>query len=175
VTIECDSEAGRKWMSGGAQSPRPTAAATTSSAARSSRPGASAACRLGSVALPPCATTHPLYTRFTNRFGISISETTTRPKPACKPAPARAALARAFVAAGVHGTYLPRARGSVRILPHYGKRLLSHRSTLQMDRGPSKLALPRQVLRRPEVQIGRRPGVRRTCPDPRALWCKVTE
>jgi hypothetical protein len=35
----------------------------------------------GSVALSLCAATHPLYTRFTNVFGASISETAMRPNP----------------------------------------------------------------------------------------------
>jgi hypothetical protein len=35
----------------------------------------------GSVALSLCTTTHPLYTRFTKRFGASVSETTMRPNP----------------------------------------------------------------------------------------------
>jgi hypothetical protein len=35
----------------------------------------------GSVALSLCTAAHSLYTRFTNRFGTSISETTMRPNP----------------------------------------------------------------------------------------------
>jgi hypothetical protein len=36
---------------------------------------------LGSVSLSLCTTAHPLYTRFTNIFGASISEATMRPNP----------------------------------------------------------------------------------------------
>jgi hypothetical protein len=55
--------------------------ARRTSATTSSRTSGRACPAAGSVALSLCTTAYPLYTRFANIFGASISETTMRPSP----------------------------------------------------------------------------------------------
>jgi hypothetical protein len=64
-----------------------------------------------------CATAHPLYTRFANIFGASVSEAATRPAGAKAPASTaeRCAVARAF--RRDYGVRLPMLVDAVRAPP----------------------------------------------------------